>query len=146
MYFFLVLFQHWDYLSVSGLPSGRICLQCKRCRRHGVGPWVGKLPWRRRWLTTPVFLPRKSHEWRTLGGCSPRGVAKSWTRLCTHAHTHQFSKHSWVWQEGFMHCKEDDNQISIIGPVKGSWCQIHGSDNAWFEGVEFRDTKVLKLK
>ena len=24
-------------------------------------PWVGKMPWRRKWQPTPVLLPRKSH-------------------------------------------------------------------------------------
>ena len=33
-------------------------------------PWVGKIPWRRKWQPTPVFLPRKSHGQRTLVGCS----------------------------------------------------------------------------
>ena len=32
----------------------RICLQCKRPR---FDPWVGKIPWRRTWQPTPVFLP-----------------------------------------------------------------------------------------
>ena len=33
--------------------------------------WVGKIPWRRRaWQPTPVFLPGKSHEQRSLAGCS----------------------------------------------------------------------------
>ena len=32
----------------------RICLQC---RRPGFDPWVGKIPWRREWQPTPVFLP-----------------------------------------------------------------------------------------
>ena len=27
-----------------------------RCKRHGVDPWVGKIPWRRDRLPTPVFL------------------------------------------------------------------------------------------
>ena len=41
-------------------------------------PWVGKIPSRRAWQPTPVFLPRDSHEQRSLVGYS-RGVAKSWT-------------------------------------------------------------------
>ena len=32
---------------------------------------------RRRWLPTPVLLPRKSHGWRSLVGCSPRGHKES---------------------------------------------------------------------
>ena len=38
-------------------------------------PWVRKIPWRRAWLPTPVFLPGKSHGQRSLAGCSHR-VAK----------------------------------------------------------------------
>ena len=35
----------------------KICLQC---RRPGFDPWVGKIPWRREWKPTPVFLPGES--------------------------------------------------------------------------------------
>ena len=38
------------------LSQQRICLPCKRL---GFGPWVGKIPWRRKWQPTPVFLPGK---------------------------------------------------------------------------------------
>ena len=30
-------------------------------RRPGFHPWFGKMPWRREWLPTPVFLPAESH-------------------------------------------------------------------------------------
>jgi len=43
---------------------------CRRCKRHGFDPWVGKMPWRREWLPTPVFLPGKSHGQRSLVGYS----------------------------------------------------------------------------
>ena len=36
-------------------------------------PWVGKIPWRRKWEPTPVFLPEKSHGQRSLAGYSPWG-------------------------------------------------------------------------
>ena len=32
----------------------RICLQC---RRHGFDPWVGKIPWRRKWQPSLVYQP-----------------------------------------------------------------------------------------
>ena len=48
----------------------RICLQC---RRPGFDPWVGKIPWRREWQPTPVFLPGESHGQRKLAGYSPGG-------------------------------------------------------------------------
>ena len=45
-------------------PSGSSCKEsaCKgrRCKRHGFDPYVRKIPWRRAWQPTPVFLPRES--------------------------------------------------------------------------------------
>ena len=31
--------------------------QCRRHRRCGFDPWIGKVPWRNKWQPTPVFLP-----------------------------------------------------------------------------------------
>ena len=45
--------------------------------RHGFYPWVGKIPWRREWLPSPVFLPGESHGQRSLVGYSPRGQRES---------------------------------------------------------------------
>ena len=39
--------------------------------RPGLDPWVGKISWRRKWQPTPVILPGKFHERRTLVGYSP---------------------------------------------------------------------------
>ena len=36
-----------------------------QCRRHTFDPWVGKIPWRRKWQSTPIFLPWKSHGHRS---------------------------------------------------------------------------------
>ena len=49
-------------------------------------PWVGKIPWRRKWKPTPVFLPEKSYGQRRLVA-TVHGVTKSRTRWSTHAHT-----------------------------------------------------------
>ena len=43
----------------------------------GFNPWIGKIPWRREWLPTPVFLPGKFHGQRSLTGYSPWGHKKS---------------------------------------------------------------------
>ena len=44
--------------------------------------WVGKIPWRRAWQPTPVFLPEGSHGQRHLAGYGPvHKVAKSWMPL-----------------------------------------------------------------
>ena len=41
--------------------------------RPGFDPWVGKIPWRRSWQPTKVFLPGESHGQRSLAGYSPPG-------------------------------------------------------------------------
>ena len=51
-----------------------------QCRNRGFDPCVGKIPWRRKWQPSPVFLPEKSHEPRSLVGHSLQGH-KSWIRL-----------------------------------------------------------------
>ena len=38
-----------------------------------VNPWVGKIPWSRKWQPAPVFLPGKFHGQWSLVGCSPWG-------------------------------------------------------------------------
>ena len=48
----------------------RICLQC---RKPGFDPWVQKIPWRRKWQPTLVFLPEESHGQRSLVGQNPWG-------------------------------------------------------------------------
>ena len=44
-----------------------------QCWRPGLDPWVRKIPWRRTWQPTPLFLPGKSHGQRSLAGYSPCG-------------------------------------------------------------------------
>jgi len=48
-----------------------------QCRKRRFNPWVGKIPWRRVWLPTPVFLPGESHGQRRLASCSPQGHKES---------------------------------------------------------------------
>ena len=63
-------------------------------RRPGFDPWVGKIPWRREWQPTPIFLPRKFHGQRNLAGYSPWGHKESDTTeglSHTHTHTHTYT-------------------------------------------------------
>ena len=53
------------------LSRRSIHLQCRRCKGCGFDPWVKKMPWRRAWQPTPVFLPGESHGQRSLVGYSP---------------------------------------------------------------------------
>ena len=59
---------------VYGMWSGKEpACQCRRHKRHGFDPWVGKIPWRRAWQHTPVFWPGESHRQRSLVRCSQWG-------------------------------------------------------------------------
>ena len=42
--------------------------QCRRGKRCGFDPWVRKIPWRRAWQPTPIFLLGASHGQRSLVG------------------------------------------------------------------------------
>ena len=46
-------------------------------RDVGFHTWVGKIPWRRAWQPTPVFLPGESHGQRSLVDYSPQGHKES---------------------------------------------------------------------
>ena len=81
----LVLLPHYHDVTITeiklGLPrwlSGKdpTC-QCKRHRRGSFDPWVRKIPWRRKWLPTPVVLPGKSHGQRSLASYSLWGHKQS---------------------------------------------------------------------
>ena len=51
--------------------------------RYGFDPWVRKIPWRRIWQLTPVFLPGESHGQSSLVGYSPWGREESDTTEAT---------------------------------------------------------------
>ena len=47
------------------------------CGRPGFDTWFRKIPWRREWQPSPVFLPRESHGQRSLSGYSLWGRKES---------------------------------------------------------------------
>ena len=70
-------------------PSGKepTC-QRRRNKRCGFNLWVGKIPWRRAWQLTLVFLPGESHGQRSLVGYSPWGHTESVTTEATQHTAH----------------------------------------------------------
>ena len=84
---------HTALRGAAGGASGKepTC-QCRRHKRRWFDPWVRKIPWRRAWQPTPVFLPGESLGQRSLGAIVHM-AAKSQTRLKqfnmhrTHAHS-----------------------------------------------------------
>ena len=54
-----------SFKAIRGFPGGASgkepTCQCRRHKRYGFDPWVGKIPWRRNGQPTAVFLPGESH-------------------------------------------------------------------------------------
>ena len=80
-----MLFLIWLPLHPSQVDQVIICQQYQRSRFH---PWVGKIPWRRERLPTPMCLPGEFHGQRSLEGYSPWDL-KEWdtTERLTHTTT-----------------------------------------------------------
>ena len=66
-------------------------MQAGDTRRCGFDPWVGKMPWRRKWQPILEFFPGKSHGQKSLAGYSPWGC-KRVRHYWTHTHTYCMSK------------------------------------------------------
>ena len=83
---FLLIFVRLGYTHPgfsSGAGGKEPACQCKRRKRPGFNPWVGKIRWRRKWQPTPVYLPGESHGQRSLLGYSPWGHKESDTAQAT---------------------------------------------------------------
>ena len=82
----------------------RICLQFRRLR---LNPWIRKIPWRREWQPTPVFLPGEFHGQRSLVGYNPwdrkeldmtEQLTHATRRLCDLTENPD-SQHDWSWSQ-----------------------------------------------
>ena len=83
-----------DIKTIKGFPGGSkeyICL----CRRCWFNPWVGKILQRRKWQSTTIFLPGRSHRQRILAGYSPwchKRVRRDWvTKRQPHKDNHSIA-------------------------------------------------------
>ena len=64
-------------IGTTGFPGGAVVknppAKCRRCKKPGFDPWVGKIPCSRKWQSTPVLLPGKSHRQRSFASYNPGG-------------------------------------------------------------------------
>ena len=72
--------EYWSGVPLPGGASGKESACNAGDLRLGFNPWdlVGKVPWRRKWHPTPVFLPGESHRRRSLAGYSQQIVGHNW--------------------------------------------------------------------
>ena len=66
---------------------------CNAGERAGFDPSIGKIPWRREWQSTPVFLPAESHGQSNQEGynCKESDTTEQLTHTHTHTHTQSFA-------------------------------------------------------
>ena len=77
----------------------KICLPMQEKRFN---PWVGKIPWRRKWQHTPVFLPKYFHRQRRLAGYSPWSCERVGHDLATKQQKQtSLRETSWRKMEGY---------------------------------------------
>ena len=66
-----------DGFNILGFPGGASgeepSCQCRGHKRHRFDLWLRKIPWKRAWRSTPVFLPAEFHRQRSLAGYGPWG-------------------------------------------------------------------------
>ena len=110
------------FVGFPGGASSRVRLPF-RSRRHRFDPWVGKIPWRRKWQPIPVCLPGKSHWQRTWLVIQPMGCEESDTIKATvHRPVHvgmgkgiKFIRN--VTTKWFL-CSAGDFQFSVLDSFK----------------------------
>ena len=114
----------------------RICLQC---RRPGLNPCVGKIPWRRKWQLTPIFLPGESHGQRSLASHNPGGHKESGTtERLTHLHHQQIEEQVselillglivFLWYDGGMGFLVAQ-MVKNLPTVQETWVQSLGRED-----------------
>ena len=114
-----------------------------QCGRPGFDPWVGKIPWRRAWQPTPVFLPGESPWAEEHGGLQSTGserVRHHWIDLSgTHVEGMSWILRSWHLLDHYWRCwassdtslgvswASDRHQVSETSCIgQGEW------DSDWF--------------
>ena len=89
-----------------GFPDGpggkEPASQCRRHKRCMLDPWVGKIPWKKTWQPTPVFLLEESHGQRSLVGIGSQSqtwlkwlsTQETWEKLHNAPHAYRFLRHT----------------------------------------------------
>ena len=71
--FFLFLFFSSAFIHL----GKELACQCRKHKKHGFDPWVRKIPWRRAWQPTPVFLPGESPQTEEPGRLQSTGSQRA---------------------------------------------------------------------
>ena len=128
-----------------------------------VRSWVWKIPWRRKWQPTPVFLPGGYHEQRSLVDYSPWGRRELYTtKQLAYIYLYIYEWTEWArlyWGSGYLAqslwvlCAVEHHLVAkmpLTQPVDQGWIGLYGCLNTqegvcsswillvtghWFDGV-----------
>ena len=130
-----------------GTSSKEPAFQCRRHKRCGFSPWVRKIPWRRAWQLTPVFLFRESHGQRSLAGYSTRvrkRVRHDWSNL---ARTHSAREASWreVWPQILKSLKCAEMRLSVMTVWRGRQIFSHQTQGKKKKGENYQNQTISSL-
>ena len=124
---------------LGGTSGEESACQCRRCRRHRFSCWVNEIPWRRKRQSISVFLPGKSHGWRSLVGYSPWGCKELDMTECLNNNRdnngHSFSQ--WMFTYYMLpiwHCFRDRGEHGRHSCCPGAYSLIGmgwWEDNNW---------------
>ena len=113
---------------------------CLQCWRHGFDPWVGKIPWERKWQPTPVFLSGKIPWTEKPGRLQSMGSQRVWHKWVANKELSAFLIGQFCWLyilfvflflllfRAFLHFLHNNfNGYRIIGFLFSTFCTSHCS-------------------
>ena len=114
--------------------------QCRRRRRCRFNPWIRKIPWRRKWQLTPVFLSGESDGQRNLEGYSPQGCRVGYDWVTEHvAWTH------WAEERVYVLDVQSLSHVWLPGTSWTAACQASLSFTIFLSLVRFMFIEQVML-
>ena len=120
--------------------------QCSNPKKLRFILWVGRIPWRRAWQPTPVFLPRESHGQRGLVGYSPWSRTESDTTQVTQhtsTHLHAVGTPS-IWALWDQCCGEQTPTRIFLQPESSS-AAFYSLRNVCFHKNDFKTLSIITV-
>ena len=129
---------------LDGASGKEHACQCRRHKRLWFDPWVRKIPWKRAWQPTLIFLPGASLGQRSLVGYVPKGckesdTAEAWIFTTLNIHWKDWcwswssntlatwcqeptrGKRPWCWERLRAGEEGDDRDDCMASPTQWTW-------------------------
>ena len=125
--------------------------QCRRQKRCGFNPWVGKVPWKSTWQPTPVFLPRESPRTEEPGrsqSMESQRFGHDWSNLASLHTSFQLAKNTVPLQNHqFSFLLEHSNlYIHIYKELAHMVIEAEKSKRPVFKRLEFQESQWYKFQ